>query len=226
MYLDIEKLKFSYNERLKNSSGVTVVAFHDQTIDNWFQKFTNEINQKIKAIMVDLYFEYGSHKHITIIGLENGEIQKNKYNDLYYLLKVFPKLDINNFRLSLTNNGMIISEFYLTDTERKKLTEYRKNFEQVGISYKHLNSIGNFHSVLGQLIPSMIDTIELTKLEILISEVNKVLDVYNNDNIFSNLSVLIDDVKIIKYDTTTLAKVVKQYNIANIKEEDIKDILQ
>lgn len=205
--LNFEKIKQTYNSRNNQNDGITAIAFYCMNNTNWYDEVTEKINSEISENFGDIYYPYSCHRHITIMGLE--ELIETNASNIAKLLRDFPILKIEMGNFFLTENGLIVGEFYPTSEDAKILSEYRSSFEQYGIKYKYPQNAHKFHTVLGQLIPKELEMLLKEDLLSIENEINMILNKIDG-KLTNDCFITHNDIKIVKYKTTSLQ------NIANI----------
>lgn len=201
MILDIDKVQAVYDVRNSSHSGVTAIAYYMQK-KNWYDVLTKKVNDELSELLGSLYLAYGGHRHITIMGL-NDLTHKNS-KGVSDVLNRFPKISIESFKLMLLSNGLVVSEFYPTSTDRERLQSYRVSFEKHGIKYKYPANSHKFHSVLGQILPDKLRALSKDEQRVIESSIEKTFAKYNIRGLDEVFVVTKEDIKVVKFQTTSL----------------------
>ena len=203
MILNLEEVQKTYDDRNSSSEGITCIAFYCMEKPNWYDMLTQRVNDELKLLLGDLYFSYGCHRHITIMGLE-GISQKN-YKSICSRIQSFPQIIIEKCIMQLLPNGLIVAEFFPTLESQVSLGQFRESFKEMGLIYKHPANIHKLHSVLGQILPDKWQNINNNKSKDMEKKISAVLDGHV-DSFEKNNSIGQSDLKVVAYQQTSLAK--------------------
>ena len=203
MILNLEEAQKTYDNRNSSNEGITCIAFYCTEEPNWYDMLTQKVNDELKLLLGDLYFSYGCHRHITIMGLEG--ISHKNYKSICSRIQSFPQITIEKCIMQLLPNGLIVAEFFPTLESQAFLGQFRESFKELGLAYKHPANIHKLHSVLGQILPDKWQNINDNKSEDIEKKISAVLD-RHADSFEKNNSICQSDLEVVAYQQTSLAK--------------------